>query len=555
MVTRRPDLRLHGAGLDGAGLDGAGLDGAETLSWQQLPARVLELERDQPRWVWPDTRRIYPQLLAASVRVERCRDLRLCHTILAGSAYAKSAPLGGPEDGRWAPADPVREDPEPTLLGLPGAGPEVGIEEAVAEHGRQLQVLEASEPAGRLRLLLAAESAGALVAAEMRHIGLPWSEEIHDRQLTALLGPRPLPGGRPAKLEELVVSIRAAVGSATLNPDSQPDLLRALHSAGVDVESTRQWELESISHPVIQPLLHYKKLSRLLTANGWSWMAAWVRNGRFHPDYVPGGVVTGRWATRGGGALQLPKQIRAAVVADPGHQLVVADAAQLEPRILAAMSRDELMAKASRAGDLYQALVNEQIVDTRAHAKVAMLGALYGATSGEAGQLMPRLLKAFPRATAMVEAAARAGERGESVTTWLGRSSPPASERWREVQRQASEPDATQAERRRARQQARDWGRFTRNFVVQGRAAEWALCWMAELRLRLRAMSSADGRRPELVYFLHDEVIVHTPNELAEHVAEAVRASARQAGELLFGRFPVDFALEVVCVDNYAQAG
>jgi DNA polymerase-1 len=234
---------------------------------------------------------------------------------------------------------------------------------------------------------------------------------------------------------------------------------------------------------------------------------------------------------------------------------VVADAAQLEPRILAAMSRDELMAKASRAGDLYQALVNEQVADTRAHAKVAMLGALYGATSGEAGQLMPRLLKAFPRATAMVEAAARAGERGESVTTWLGRSSPPAPEPWREVQRQASEPDATQAERRRARQQARDWGRFTRNFVVQGTAAEWALCWMAELRLRLRAMSSTDGRRPELVYFLHDEVIVHTPNELAGHVAEAVRASARQAGRLLFGRFPVDFALEVVCVDNYAQAG
>jgi DNA polymerase-1 len=264
-------------------------------------------------------------------------------------------------------------------------------------------------------------------------------------------------------------------------------------------------------------------------------------------------VVTGRWATRGGGALQLPKQIRAAVVADPGHRLVVADAAQLEPRILAAMSRDELMARASRGQDLYQRLVDDGIVDTRAHAKVAMLGALYGATSGEAGQLMPRLLKAFPRATATVEQAARTGERGEVVSTWLGRSSPPAPEHWHEVQRQASQPEASPGDQRLARQRARDWGRFTRNFVVQGTAAEWALCWLAELRLRLTRMATADGGRPQLVYFLHDEVIVHSPADLADAVAEAITESARRAGELLFGSFPLPFPLEISRVQDYAS--
>ena len=44
---------------------------------------------------------------------------------------------------------------------------------------------------------------------------------------------------------------------------------------------------------------------------------------------------------------------------------MVADAAQLEPRVLAAMARDEEMARASRAGDLYQALVDDGVVDTR----------------------------------------------------------------------------------------------------------------------------------------------------------------------------------------------
>ncbi|HEX8511263.1 MAG TPA: bifunctional 3'-5' exonuclease/DNA polymerase [Propionibacteriaceae bacterium] len=524
----------------------------DTLSWADLPSRVRDLERLRPRWVWADTQAIYPELLAASVRVERCRDLRLCHAILAGSAYVRQ-PLSSAGDPRWQRAEPAVEE-EPSLLDLPATGLEVTLAEAAAEHTRQLSAVAASGHAQRLQLLLAAESAGALIAAELKHVGLPWSRQIHDEQLTAALGPEPTLGGRPARLEALAGQIRSELGAPGLNPDSASELLKALHSSGIEVTSTRQWELERISHPVIEPLLAYKKLSRLLSANGWSWMATWVRDGRLRPDYVPAGVVTGRWATRGGGALQLPRQIRAAVVADPGHLLVVADAAQLEPRVLAAMSRDERMARAGRGKDLYQALVDEQIVDTRAHAKVAMLGALYGATAGEAGHLMPRLLRAFPQATGWVEGAARAGERGERVTSWLGRSSPTPPDQWHLVQRRASEPDATVSDQRRARQQARDWGRFTRNFVVQGTAAEWALCWLADLRLRLTKMGTADGRHPELVYFLHDEVIVHTPTELAEDVTEAITTAASRAASLLFDTFPVDFPLTVSCVPDYAAA-
>ena len=109
-------------------------------------------------------------------------------------------------------------------------------------------------------------------------------------------------------------------------------------------------------------------------------------------------------------------------------------------------------------------------------------------------------------------------------------------------------------DQRRARSQARDWGRFTRNFVVQGTAAEWALCWLADLRRRLRTLDPVDGVRPALLYFLHDDVIVETPTELAGAVEEAVRASAQRAGQLLFGTFPVEFALDVACVQSYAEA-
>jgi DNA polymerase-1 len=424
----------------------------------------------------------------------------------------------------------------------------------VAAFRSQRAALTQSASAGSLSLLLAAESAGAMIAAEMRFAGLPWSAKLHNDLLSGLLGARPRQGERPEKLDAVLALVRDRLDAPDLNPDSPNDLLRALRRAGLVVASTRSWDLKKIEHPAIAPLLEYKKLARLLAANGWHWLDTWVADGRFRPDYVPGGVVTGRWATSGGGALQLPKQVRGAVVPDEGWKLVVADAAQLEPRILTGLAGDQKMAQAGR-GDLYEGIVASGAVATRSEAKVAMLGAMYGATSGDGGRLMPRLTRAFPRAIALVEAAARDGERGEIVSTRLGRSSPPPSAAWRQVQADASGMDASDADRKRATSEARSWGRFTRNFIVQGTAAEWALCWMAGLRNRLWTMSDgAPLDRPHLVFFLHDEVMVHAPEHLAERVAVEVRAAAADAGRLLFGEMPVDFPVTVAIVDRYADA-
>ncbi|NUU05370.1 bifunctional 3'-5' exonuclease/DNA polymerase [Leifsonia sp. C5G2] len=539
-------------------------DGArsEELRADALAAFVRECEarEERPRWVWDDTRAWYPALLAAGVRVERCVDLRLCHAILRGSTLTAATPLATAPAGEWdAVAEPEAEAaPAHTALfelDAPEPQPAGGRRSVPDEFAAQEAAVAASTDPRRLRLLLAAESAGALIGVELQHAGLPYRADRHDELLTELLGPRPA-YGRPAVLEALVHDIRERLDSPDLNPDSPPDLLRALQRAGVMATSTRSWELRQLQHPVIDPLLRYKKLSRLLTANGWTWLDAWVRDGRFRPDYVPGGVVTGRWATRGGGALQLPKQVRGAVVADPGWKLVVADAAQLEPRILTGLAGDQAMAAAGRGKDLYEGIVASGAVEERAQAKVAMLGAMYGATTGESGRLMPRLSRAFPRAVRLVEEAARAGERGEKVTSRLGRSSPRPGGSWAATQAAAAGPESTEADERRARSQARDWGRFTRNFVVQASAAEWALCWMAELRNRLTALAPGEPltASPHLVYFLHDEVIVHTPEALADEVASAVRASAEQAGRLLFGVFPVEFPVTAVVADSYAEA-
>lgn len=524
-------------------------DGAPTSDEPVTDLAAYVRDREPVRWVWDDTRRWYPQLLAAGVRVERCVDLRLCHAILRNSTLTAGSRLASVEAGVWDAAVELPVEPRnrgEALFDLDEPEPVVAAD-PVAEWMLQREAVAASSDPGRIGLLLAAESAGALIAVEMKHAGLPLDPATHEALLESLLGPRPRLGERPAKLEALKQRLVEILGFE-FNPDSAVELLKALRKAGLRVESTSKWEIAEIDHPVIAPLLEYKKLSRLMTANGWSWLETWVVDGRFRPEYLPGGVVTGRWAAAGGGALQLPKQIRGAVIADPGWTFVVADAAQLEPRVLSALAGDRDMAKAGD-GDMYEGIVASGAVATRAEAKIAMLGAMYGATTGDSGRLVPRLARAFPRAIALVEEAARAGERGEIVTTRLGRSSPLPGRDWR---RESSIDAAAES---RARRESRSRGRFTRNFIVQGSAAEWALCWMAGLRGALWTMQDgAITERPHLVFFLHDEVIVHTPIALAEQVAASIRQAADDAGRLIFGDLPVTFPVTTAIVRSYAEA-
>lgn len=529
----------------------------------ELPGVVRELEAQRPRWVWHRAQDWYPELLGHGVELERCHDLALCGAILAHSEftahtdYAKHA-VKLTQDDDAAPPRVLQPPPPPADQGalfddIISSTPRAGLaelkEEFTAQQHAVAQVSTDQQQRQRLQLLLAAESACAIIAVEMQHAGVPWREELHQQILADVLGPRPQPGHRPPALEALCAELRSILNSPGLNPDSPQDLMRALHRNGIEVKSTRQWELQESKHPAIQPLLAYKKLSRLHTANGWAWLDAWVSDGRFHPEYVVGGVVSGRWASRGGGALQIPRNIRAAVHADPGHKLIVADASQLEPRVLVALAQDTKMAEAARDKDLYAGIAAQGFGGDRAKAKVALLGAIYGATTGESGRLMPQLTRTYPRAVGFVEQAAREGEAGRTVTTRLGRSSPPPSAGWLR-----SQQSTTAEEQRRADNLARSRGRFTRNFVVQGSAAEWAACWLAELRRRLRAFRAEGSPSGELVFFLHDEVMVHAPDNAVDDCIRAIEEAAAAAKLLMFGQVPVEFPVSVAVVDSYDKA-
>jgi DNA polymerase-1 len=116
---------------------------------------------------------------------------------------------------------------------------------------------------------------------------------------------------------------------------------------------------------------------------------------------------------------------------------------------------------------------------------------------------------------------------------------------------------------------------------VQASAADWAIVLLAGLRRRLAAISvpnetaahpaaqaaslpadSASAARlpsdtasaARLVFFQHDEVIVHCPEAMAGAVADAVGSAAAEAGQLVFGPTPVRFPVTTAVVASYADA-
>ena len=395
----------------------------------------------------------------------------------------------------------------------------------------------------------------------MTYAGLPWRADVHDRLLTELLGPRPAPG--------------AAAGGARATAGRDPHRLRRARRstptrrasccarcrrAGLPVSDTRSWTLEQLDHPGIPALLEYKKLTRLLTANGWTWLDTWVRDGRFRSCFLPGGVVTGRWASNGGGALSVPD-------AGPprgGRR-----------RGLAVRRRRRRPARAARArrherghGDGRGRPVDRPVPG---HGRQRC-----GRDPGRGqGRHARRDVRRHPRRERPHDAPAdpalspghraggggrpRGGARRGRAHAARPRVAAARRARGRSGRSTSASRPTTAARREDRDRRRRAWGRFTRNFVVQGTGGRVDAVLAgrpAQPAVAARRQRDRSSERPHLVFFLHDEVVVHTPEHLADDVGGGgPRAPRRRPGRLLFGAFPVDFPLDVAVVRSWADAG
>ena len=142
---------------------------------------------------------------------------------------------------------------------------------------------------GRFRLLAAAESAGALLAAEMGSRRPAVERPATTTCCASCWVNRRRAAAPPRKLVALADEISAAFGGARVRPDSPAEVLRGV-PPGRLIRSRRPgaWELRGIDHPAVPLLRRYKELYRIWTAHGWAWRQMWVRDGRFHAEVRPG---------------------------------------------------------------------------------------------------------------------------------------------------------------------------------------------------------------------------------------------------------------------------
>jgi DNA polymerase-1 len=222
------------------------------------------------------------------------------------------------------------------------------------------------------------------------------------------------------------------------------------------------------------------------------------------------------------------------VAAAPGYAFVRADLGQVEPRVLAVVSGDAAFAEATRADDLYAPVADRLGVD-RPVAKIAVLAAMYGQRSGAAGEALKGLERAYPVAMAHLDRAYAAGVRGEALRTFGGRLIPTG-------RFLADRPVGTDPALDAAR------GRFARNAVVQGAAAELFKAWAATVR------ASAEDLGAEIVLCLHDELLLHVPEDRAAQAASVVDRSLADAARWWSGGAAVRFVSDTTVIHRWSEA-
>ncbi|MEO8889285.1 MAG: DNA polymerase [Jatrophihabitantaceae bacterium] len=569
------DLMAHGVGPgDWIGLAVASGIGVGLAAGAHVVGRacadpvdlVAQLESAlHPRWIWWDAR-TPASLAAGGLRAARCWDVAAVHRLLFGGWRA--AP-----DVAWASLHglPIADLPttgQLDLLGLAGDdGPDLSTavrpdgylrpewvsdgwarsadrladwaRTAAIAAARQLEQLRATPADGDPLSTAWSESAAEMLCTELQADGLPIDRDRAEQLIAASAGPRPRDEADATRIRaERDAAVLAHVPGARGVDLRNPAQVRAmLATIGFELPDTRSWRLEPFrrSHPVIGPLLAWRKAERISTTYGYGWLEANVgTDGRLRGGWTGSDGAAGRMTAQAG-LHNLPAELRPAVAAEPGHVLVRADLGQIEPRVLAVVSGDAAFARAGLENDLY-APVAARLGVERPIAKVAVLAAMYGQTSGSAGEALKGMQAAYPDAMRYLDAAYDEGRAGRGVRTHGGR-----------LVRMPALPEDLDEAGVRSAQAAR--GRYARNAVIQGAAAEFFKTWAVIVRARAAAL---DAR---IVLCLHDELLVHAPRERADAVADLLRVCLNEtAGRWQAGHTSVRFVADISVLERWSDA-
>jgi DNA polymerase-1 len=310
--------------------------------------------------------------------------------------------------------------------------------------------------------------------------------------------------------------------------------------------STDAEVLEELSdkHPLPAKILEVRSLVKLQGTYLEALPLLVGRDGRIHTSYHQAVAATGRISSSDPNLQNIPirtavgREIRAAFVAPPGHEILSADYSQIELRVLAHLSHDPILVDAFQRGEDVHArtamevfkVPRDQVTrDMRARAKTVNFAVIYGQGEGslskqlgisreEAGKFITHYFETFATLRKYMDSVVEKARAGEGVRTLLGR--------------RRFLPDLHSSNR--ALRLAAE--RMATNTPIQGTSADIIKLAMIAVDRRLRQMRA----RARMLLTVHDELVFEVPSEEREAVGAAVR-------ETMEGVMTLDVPLVVEC--------
>ena len=289
-------------------------------------------------------------------------------------------------------------------------------------------------------------------------------------------------------------------------------------------------------YPIVADILEYRQMTKLKStyADG---LANYISaDGRIHGKFHQTITATGRISSTEPNLQNIPirmelgRLIRKVFVPDPGYVFLDADYSQIELRVLAHLSDDEMLIQAYRDAQDIHTITASQVFHVppqevtpllRRNAKAVNFGIVYGISSfglsqdlsitrKEAQEYIEQYFKTYPGIKQFLDRTVDQAKEKGYVTTMFGRRRPvPELKSFNFMQRSFGE-------------------RVAMNAPIQGTAADIIKIAMNRVNEWLRSRHM----KTRLILQVHDELLVETAVEELEEVREMMIHEMQHAAEL-----------------------
>jgi DNA polymerase-1 len=328
--------------------------------------------------------------------------------------------------------------------------------------------------------------------------------------------------------------------------------------------STRESELEKLKgmHPIIDEIMRYRELSKLLFTYIDTLPSQVDEHGRIHSSFSQAGTTTGRFSSNNPNLQNIPasdglaKKIRESFVAPEGSTFVAFDYSQIELRIAAVLSGDEFLLNTFKEGkDIHAAVASrvfgvpekEVTNDMRRKAKVINFGILYGmgvtalqanlgTSRKEAQEFYNAYFDSFPKIAGYMEGVTEFAKKHGCTETLFGRK------RYFPLIKSPLPFLRAAAERQAG------------NAPIQGTATADLI--KLAIRDADRALRAAKlDSKAELVLQVHDELVYEVKNDCVKEVAAVVERAMKQVlkPEYLKGKEDVPLEVHAATGKNWGE--